>query len=404
MRRRSATGRAVPRGGPCIRAHSPAQVRAAPPRRFCPRFAACVPELRSRPKAPPGVAYIRRRRAPSARRLSPSPRPTPPEESTTPAVTPHARARIWTADPARAARAVGRRHLRHLARAAARRRARRRHRSSSRRPTRSARWVAERFARVAAGRARRASSGAGRRVDVRGRRRRDASAAPGARARRRRAERPSPTSQPKFTFDQFVIGDSNRFAHAAALAVAEMPGQAYNPLFIYGPPGLGKTHLLHSIGNYVTRHGGGLRCATRPPSVHERVRRRAPGAGASRPSRPASATVDVLLIDDVQFLAAQGEDRGGVLPHVQRAARRRQPARPDLRPPARATSTRSRTACASASRPASSPTITPPDLAHPPDDPAQARPARRRRARRRGGAGAASPRASPPTSARSRAR
>src|SRR4051812_23031818 len=56
---------------------------------------------------------------------------------------------------------------------------------------------------------------------------------------------------PKYTFDSYVIGDSNRFAHAAALAVAEMPGGAYNPLFIYGPPGVGKTHLLHSIGNYV---------------------------------------------------------------------------------------------------------------------------------------------------------
>ena len=57
-----------------------------------------------------------------------------------------------------------------------------------------------------------------------------------------------------------MIGSSNRFAHAAALAVAEAPAQAYNPLFIYGHTGLGKTHLLHAVANFVTDHGGGLTC------------------------------------------------------------------------------------------------------------------------------------------------
>jgi chromosomal replication initiator protein len=107
---------------------------------------------------------------------------------------------------------------------------------------------------------------------------------------------------PKFTFDQFVIGDSNRFAHAAALAVAEMPGQAYNPLFLYGPPGQGKTHLLHAIGNYVRAHGGGLRVRS---TTAERFTNEFIAAVQGQDTEDFKARfrdTDVLLIDDVQFL------------------------------------------------------------------------------------------------------
>ncbi|MFA4929844.1 MAG: DnaA/Hda family protein, partial [Patulibacter sp.] len=73
---------------------------------------------------------------------------------------------------------------------------------------------------------------------------------------------PSPSERPftpRFRFEEFVLGPSNRFAHAAALTVAENPGTAYNPLFLYGPPGTGKTHLLHAIGQYARQHHPGLR-------------------------------------------------------------------------------------------------------------------------------------------------
>jgi chromosomal replication initiator protein len=110
---------------------------------------------------------------------------------------------------------------------------------------------------------------------------------------------------PKYTFEQFVIGDGNRLAHAAALAVAELPAQAWNPLFIHGPPGLGKTHLLHAIGNYVRRYGEGLR--VRYVTVEgftsefvQAVRGRQTDAFRER-----FRDVDVLLLDDVQFLAGK---------------------------------------------------------------------------------------------------
>ena len=120
---------------------------------------------------------------------------------------------------------------------------------------------------------------------------------------------PELTLNPKFTFEQFVIGDGNRFAHAAALAVAEMPAQAYNPLFLHGPPGLGKTHLLHAIGNYVSRFGAGLR--VRYATVEEFTSQfvAAVRDGSTGAFKDAFRRVDVVLIDDVQFLARKERTR-----------------------------------------------------------------------------------------------
>ena len=118
------------------------------------------------------------------------------------------------------------------------------------------------------------------------------------------------TLNPKYTFGQFVIGDGNRLAHAASLAVAEMPAHAYNPLFIYGPPGLGKTHLLQAIGNYVQLHGNGLRVhyATVEDFTSDFVRSLRRGDTGAFRDRFRGA--DVLLIDDIQFLADKLKTKG----------------------------------------------------------------------------------------------
>ncbi len=107
---------------------------------------------------------------------------------------------------------------------------------------------------------------------------------------------------PKLTFDQFVIGDSNRLAHAAALTVAEMPSQAYNPLFICGPPGVGKTHLLHSIANLLLIHNPTLTVRLTTSEAFASEFRLALGDGGMDYFKARFRHNDVLLIDDVQFL------------------------------------------------------------------------------------------------------
>ncbi|WP_349826654.1 chromosomal replication initiator protein DnaA [Brevibacterium litoralis] len=116
---------------------------------------------------------------------------------------------------------------------------------------------------------------------------------------------------PRYTFDSFVIGASNRFAHAAAFAVAEQPAKAYNPLFIYGDSGLGKTHLLHAIGHYSSQLYPNIR--VKYVSSEEFVNDFINSIGSSTTSNALRPTfqkryreVDILMIDDIQFL--QGKD------------------------------------------------------------------------------------------------
>ncbi len=110
---------------------------------------------------------------------------------------------------------------------------------------------------------------------------------------------------PKYTFDTFVIGKSNELAHAAALAVAENPGNAYNPLFLYGGVGLGKTHLMHAIGNYITSKNENAKVIyiTTEKFTNELIQ--AIQNNMTEDFRLKYRSIDVLLIDDIQFLMSK---------------------------------------------------------------------------------------------------
>jgi len=112
---------------------------------------------------------------------------------------------------------------------------------------------------------------------------------------------------PKYTFDNFVIGQSNRFAHAAAVAVAEAPAKAYNPLFIYGDSGLGKTHLLHAIGDYALSLYASIRVryVSSEEFTNDFINSIANNRGSAFQAR--YREVDILLIDDIQFLQGRAE-------------------------------------------------------------------------------------------------
>lgn len=111
---------------------------------------------------------------------------------------------------------------------------------------------------------------------------------------------------PKYSFDSFVIGSSNRFSHAAAVAVAEAPAKAYNPLFVYGGSGLGKTHLLHAIGHYAINLYKGIRVryVSSEEFTNDFINAIANNRAPEFQSR--YREIDILLIDDIQFL--QGKD------------------------------------------------------------------------------------------------
>ncbi|MBL5794172.1 chromosomal replication initiation protein DnaA [Heyndrickxia sporothermodurans] len=110
---------------------------------------------------------------------------------------------------------------------------------------------------------------------------------------------------PKYTFDTFVIGSGNRFAHAASLAVAEAPAKAYNPLFIYGGVGLGKTHLMHAIGHYVIEHNPTARVVYLSSEKFTNEFINSIRDNKAVDFRNKYRNVDVLLIDDIQFLAGK---------------------------------------------------------------------------------------------------
>ncbi|CAN5582246.1 hypothetical protein BH20ACT2_BH20ACT2_18440 [soil metagenome] len=118
-------------------------------------------------------------------------------------------------------------------------------------------------------------------------------------------DRPGDSVNPAYTFDAFVTGSSNRFAHAAALAVAETPARSYNPLFIYGDSGLGKTHLLQAIGHYVRENyrNATVRYVSSETFLNDFIN--GIQTGAMEAFKRRYRNVDVLLVDDIQFVAGK---------------------------------------------------------------------------------------------------
>jgi chromosomal replication initiator protein len=116
---------------------------------------------------------------------------------------------------------------------------------------------------------------------------------------------PSAGLNPRYTFDTFIVGPSNQFAHAACRAVAEAPSRSYNPLFIYGGVGLGKTHLMHAIGQYVLQHDRNMKLTYISSERFMNEMINAVRYDRVLDFRERYRTVDILLVDDIQFLAGK---------------------------------------------------------------------------------------------------
>jgi chromosomal replication initiator protein len=119
------------------------------------------------------------------------------------------------------------------------------------------------------------------------------------------AQRGTAGLNPRYTFDTFIVGSSNQFAHAACRAVAEVPSRSYNPLFIYGGVGLGKTHLMHAVGHYVLQHDRNLKLTYISSERFMNEMINAVRYDRVLDFRERYRSVDVLLVDDIQFLAGK---------------------------------------------------------------------------------------------------